>query len=117
MRTCRLGSSIYTGICPAAASREKVKSSYSDFTVEFNSTELLAKVRRPTPFTTTVSRKPVLTYLWEFGDGKTGVGPTPSHTYTKAGTFTVTLVLFSGVGSAFPGRGAAPIFTKTISVS
>jgi hypothetical protein len=65
---------------------------------------------------TTVSAKPVLTYLWEFGDGTTGSGRTPKHRYEDAGTYTVTLVMFSGVGSAFPGDGAGPIVTRKITV-
>ncbi|MBO0729123.1 MAG: PKD domain-containing protein [Acidimicrobiaceae bacterium] len=64
-----------------------------------------------------VSAKPVKTYLWEFGDGHTGSGRTPKHAYAKAGTYTVKVVEFSGVGSAFPGAGAAPIFAKAINVS
>jgi PKD repeat protein len=28
-----------------------------------------------------------LTYAWEFGDGGTGAGAAPSHTYTEAGTY------------------------------
>jgi PKD repeat protein len=66
---------------------------------------------------TTVSAQPVLTYMWEFGDGSTGSGAHPVHTYAKAGTYTVTSVMFSGVGSAFPGEGAAPIVTHTVTVT
>jgi PKD repeat protein len=66
---------------------------------------------------TSVSDQPVITYLWEFGDGTTAAVGQPRHTYSKAGTYTVTLVLFSGVGSAFPGAGAGPIFTQKIAVS
>ncbi len=66
---------------------------------------------------TRVSRKPVATYLWEFGDGSTGSGAKPTHTYAKPGTYKVIAVLFSGVGSAFPGEGAAPVVTRVISVS
>jgi plastocyanin len=65
---------------------------------------------------TTVSRKPVINYLWEFGDGTTGSGATPTHTYQHPGTYTVTAVLFSGVGSAFPGDGAGPIYQQKITV-
>jgi PKD repeat protein len=65
---------------------------------------------------TTVSGKPVINYLWEFGDGTTGSGATPTHTYQRPGAYTVTAVLFSGVGSAFPGDGAGPIYQQKIAV-
>ena len=64
----------------------------------------------------TVSAKPVLVYFWDFGDGTIGAGATPNHVYAKAGSYVVTLVMFSGVGSAFPGDGAGPISTQTIHV-
>jgi hypothetical protein len=64
----------------------------------------------------TVSAQPVMTYLWEFGDGTTGSGQSPTHVYSKAGQFTVTLVMFSGVGSAFPGAGAGPVSTRSLKV-
>jgi PKD repeat protein len=35
----------------------------------------------------------IVSYSWDFGDGTTGSGPTTSHAYSKAGTFTVTLVV------------------------
>ena len=65
---------------------------------------------------TTVSRLPVINYLWEFGDGTTGSGPSPTHTYDHPGAYTVTAVLFSGVGSAFPGDGAGPIVQEKVTV-
>ena len=65
---------------------------------------------------TTVSGQPVINYLWEFGDGTTGSGATPTHTYRRPGTYTVTAVLFSGVGSAFPGAGAGPVYQQQIRV-
>ncbi|MEO8897324.1 MAG: PKD domain-containing protein [Candidatus Dormibacter sp.] len=64
----------------------------------------------------TVSAKPVQTYLWEFGDGSTGSGAHPTHAYANKGTYAVTLVMFSGTGSAFPGDGAAPIVQQKITV-
>jgi hypothetical protein len=66
---------------------------------------------------TTVSGQPVINYLWEFGDGTTGSGPSPTHTYDHSGKYTVTAVLFSGTGSAFPGAGAGPIYAQTIKVN
>jgi PKD repeat protein len=66
---------------------------------------------------TTVSAQPVINYLWEFGDGTTGSGPSPHHVYAAPGTYTITQVMFSGTGSAFPGEGAGPIDTQTITVT
>jgi len=34
-----------------------------------------------------------LTYTWRFGDGGTGSGPTPAHTYPVVGTYVVTLTV------------------------
>lgn len=63
-----------------------------------------------------ISRHPVTNYLWEFGDGSTGSGTFPSHTYARPGTYKVEVVQFSGVGSAFPGSGAAPISVRRVTV-
>jgi hypothetical protein len=65
---------------------------------------------------TTVSGQPVINYLWEFGDGSTGSGATPAHTYARPGSYTVKAVLFSGVGSAFPGAGAGPVYAQRVTV-
>ena len=37
-------------------------------------------------------------YLWDFGDGVTSTLPSPSHTYSAAGDYTVTLTATSDVG-------------------
>ena len=37
-----------------------------------------------------------LTYQWNFGDGATGTGATPSHAYSAAGTYNVTLTVSDG---------------------
>jgi PKD domain len=65
---------------------------------------------------TTVSGQMVMNYMWEFGDGTTGSGPNPTHTYDHPGSYTVTAVLFSGVGSAFPGEGAGPVYAQKVKV-
>ncbi len=46
-----------------------------------------------TDFSTADSSSPIVSWIWNFGDG-TGTAITdPSHTYTAAGTYTVTLVV------------------------
>jgi PKD repeat protein len=41
----------------------------------------------------------VASYTWLFGDGQTGTGATPTHTYAAAGTFSVSLVVTDEVGA------------------
>jgi len=41
----------------------------------------------------------IVAYDWDFGDGTTGVGVTPSHTYASAGTYNVTLTVTGDFGA------------------
>jgi PKD repeat protein len=41
----------------------------------------------------------VAAYIWDFGDGLTGSGKTPVHTYAASGPFTVTLVVQDNLGA------------------
>src|SRR6516225_3437469 len=78
-----------------------------------------ARAGQPVSFSAlgTVSAQPVITYLWEFGDGTTGSGQSPTHVYSRPGRYTVKLVMFSGVGSAFPGQGAGPVSTQSLTIT
>lgn len=41
----------------------------------------------------------IISWVWNLGDGRTGTGVKPTHTYTRAGTYTVTLVVTDDFGS------------------
>jgi len=43
------------------------------------------------------------TYSWNFGDGATSTVNNPGHTYTKAGSYTVTLTVTDGTGAKRSG--------------
>jgi len=51
-----------------------------------------------------------LTYAWTFGDGASGTGATPAHSYAAAGTYSVNLVVTDSRGaSSAPGTTSATI--------
>jgi len=56
----------------------------------------------PTEFisTSTAASQHLVDYTWDFGDGSTGTGETISHTYTAAGTYTVTHTVQTSNGCA-----------------
>ncbi len=52
----------------------------------------------------------VASYAWKFGDGSTGTGVSPSHTYAAAGSFQVELTVTDD-------KGATNAVTKSVTVS
>lgn len=49
---------------------------------------------------------PLVSFVWNFGDGMTGVGATPSHTYLSGGRFSVSLTVSDGALEATAGTSA-----------
>lgn len=47
----------------------------------------------------TTSTQPIVSRLWDFGDGETSTETNPSHTYTAAGTFDVSLTVTDEAGN------------------
>ncbi|MBV8255666.1 MAG: PKD domain-containing protein [Chitinophaga sp.] len=47
---------------------------------------------------TSTGAETVVSYAWDFGDGTTGTGPSPAHTYTTEGNFGVTLTFTTSNG-------------------
>lgn len=53
-------------------------------------------------------------YAWNFGDGTTAAGMSASHTYTKIGTYTLTLTVISSTGTRALSKTLAVTTTPTI---
>lgn len=59
----------------------------------------LCKVPEATTFTPAVGKgKSPYTYYWDFGDATSSTVPSPTHTYTAAGVFTVKLIVTDANG-------------------
>ncbi|OWY22080.1 PKD domain-containing protein [Sphingobacteriales bacterium UPWRP_1] len=55
---------------------------------------------------------PAVTYNWDFGDGTTGTGTYPIHTYSQPGTYIVTL----GIASTIPSCPVTDVAVQTITI-
>lgn len=56
-----------------------------------------------------------VSYDWDFGDGNSGDGKSVTHTYEKAGTYTVTLTVVDSAGRE--GKATEKVNVKTASAS
>lgn len=72
------------------------------------------------PAANIASVEPIVSYSWNFGDGNVGSGISPTHTYTTAGTFVITLTVTTTGGCTYvtqytvhTGTRITPSFTAT----
>ena len=56
------------------------------------------------------------TFTWNFGDGSTGSGVTPTHRYTQAGTYSVTLTVTNDVGQSSTTARNVPVSATSTSI-
>jgi PKD repeat protein len=54
-----------------------------------------------------------LTYAWDFGDGSSGTGTNPTHSYSAVGTYNVTLTVSDNAGATDSDMTTASITTIT----
>lgn len=50
-----------------------------------------------------------LTYRWDFGDGMTGTGVRPVHTYGRSGIYTIKLIVNDGEADSAPAGASATV--------
>ena len=58
----------------------------------------------------------VTLYLWDFGDGYTSTEEEPDHSYSRAGIYTVTLVVWTDVGSVSVAKLVVVLAPDTINI-
>jgi PKD repeat protein len=59
----------------------------------------------------------VLTYAWDFGDGTTGTGATPQHTYADNGNYIVTLTVTDPAGAEATTTTSVTVFNVAPTVN
>ncbi|MFL5383314.1 MAG: PKD domain-containing protein [Longimicrobiaceae bacterium] len=59
----------------------------------------------------------VLTYAWDFGDGTTGTGKTPQHTYADNGNYVVTLTVSDPAGAEATATTSVTVFNVNPTVN
>ncbi|MDQ6821651.1 MAG: PKD domain-containing protein [Actinomycetota bacterium] len=71
-------------------------------TAAFTSTPLHPAVGQPVSFDGSSSSDPdgsIMSYSWKFGDGASGSGATPTHSYVTSGIYTITLKVTDSSGA------------------
>lgn len=72
----------------------------------------LGTAGQPVSFTAAGSSDPdgsIASYAWNFGDGLSGTGQSPIHTYAAAGSYTATLTVTDNQGATTAGQAAVTI--------
>lgn len=79
-------------------------------------TPSVASVGQTIAFTTSVTTSPgtMASVEWNFGDGTTGSGTTPTHAYLTAGTFTATVTVNDGISTAVTGTTSVTIVAASV---
>jgi PKD repeat protein len=67
-------------------------------------------------FNATASVPSNATFTWNFGDGSTGSGVTPTHRYSQAGTYSVTLTVTNDVGQSSTTARNVPVSATSTSI-
>ncbi len=107
---------------------DETATSLNGLTVESAATAPVARPGGPYTGTTgqaivfsgTASTDPdglALTYAWDFGDGSQGSGGTPTHTYSKAGSYTVKLTVTDTSGLSASANTTATVATLSAPVA
>lgn len=71
-------------------------------------------MNQPVFFNASASLPTNATFNWTFGDGNTATGVMPTHTYTAAGTYTVTLTVRSSTGQQASTTRTLTVTTATV---
>lgn len=85
--------------CTALLTKQQYITITDGVTADFTNTTAGTCETTPTiQFTSTSTGPGNLSYEWSFGDGGVSALPSPSHTYTATGSYTVTLIVISPQG-------------------